>query len=293
MRPILTAWVAAHLGPIAGELLVPDYGTMLSLAFILAGALTLRLGLRHGLPMRRGLLALLCVYLGALLGARGFTVLSRVPQAVATANGWVLFGGGLTAYGGFLGGALGGYLGLRGLRSRGFWPLADAASPALGLGIAVVRLGCLLGGCDFGAVTDFGWAVRYPAGSLAYAAHAAAGWLGPYSTESLAVHPTPLYEAALGLCLGLVALLRLRRWRDRPLDGQIFLGTAAGYAIGRFFIELLRGDTDRGIFWGGLSTSQLTSLAVLAAIGWHLSRRAGRPERTGPPPAAQLAPEPG
>jgi phosphatidylglycerol:prolipoprotein diacylglycerol transferase len=181
----------------------------------------------------------------------------------------VLLGGGLTAYGGFLGGALAGYLCLRG---RAFWPLADAASPALGLGIAVTRLGCFLGGCDFGAVTAQPWAVRYPAGSLAFVAHAAAGWLGPYSTESLAVHPTPLYEATLGLLLGAVALWRLHRWRG-PLDGRVFLGTAGGYAIGRFFIELLRGDTDRGIFWGGLSTSQLTSLAVLAALCWHLATR--------------------
>ena len=275
MRPILVAWAAGHWGPLAGELLVPDYGMMLSLAFVLAGALTLRIGLRHGLEMRRGLLALLMVYLGALLGARGFTALSRIPLAVATGNGGVLLGGGLTAYGGFLGGALAGYLGLRG---RGFWPLADAASPALGLGIAVTRLGCFLGGCDFGAVTGGAWAVRYPAGSLAFAAHAAAGWLGPYSTESLAVHPTPLYEAALGLGLGAVALGRLHRWRDRPLDGRIFITTAAGYAVGRFFIELLRGDTDRGIFWGGLSTSQLTSIAVLAAVCWHL---ANRPQRSG------------
>ncbi len=281
MRPILVAWVVAHLGPIAGELAIPDYGMMLSLAFILSGALTLRLGLRHGVPMRRGLLALLCVYVGGLLGARGFTALSRVPLALATANGWVLLGGGLTAYGGFLGGALGGYLGMG---RRGFWPLFDVASPALGVGTAVTRLGCWLGGCDFGAVTDLRLGVRYPAGSLAYSAHAAAGWLGPYSTESLAVHPTPLYEAALGLTLAGVALLRLRRWHGRPLDGRIFLATAAGYSVGRFFIELFRGDVDRGLFWGGLSTSQLTSLVVLAAVLFHVMTRVPKA------PLAELAP---
>lgn len=270
MRPILVAWAVAHLGPVAGEIVVPDYGMMLSLAFVLSGALTLRLGLRHGVPMRQGLLALLLVYAGGLLGARGFTALSRVPLAVMKASGWVLLGGGLTAYGGFLGGALGGYLGMR---RSGFWPLFDVASPALGFGTAVTRLGCLLGGCDFGAVTDLPLGVRYPAGSLAFSAHAAAVWLGPYSTESLAVHPTPLYEAALGIALGLLALLRLQRRRGQPLDGRIFIATAAGYSVGRFFIELVRGDADRGIFWGGLSTSQLTSIAVLCALGVHLLRR--------------------
>jgi phosphatidylglycerol:prolipoprotein diacylglycerol transferase len=270
VRPILVAWAAARLGPVVGEVVVPDYGTLLALAFILSGALTLRIGLRHGLPMRRGMLALIAVYVGALLGARAFTVLSRVPLAVATGERSALFGGGLTAYGGFLGGALAGYLSLR----RGdFLPLADAASPALGLGTAVTRLGCLLGGCDFGAVTDVPWAVRYPAGSLAYLSHAGLGWLGPYSTESLAVHPTPLYEAGLGLLLCIVALFRLRQRGTVPLDGRVFVGTAAGYAVGRFCIEFLRGDSDRGIFWGGLSTSQLTSLVVLLLVCHHVARR--------------------
>src|SRR4051794_25557615 len=107
---------------------------MLSLAFVVSGALTLRVGLRHGLRMRRELLALVMVYLGALLGARGFTALSRIPLAVTTGNGWALLGGGLTAYGGFLGGGFAGYLTMRG---GAFWPLADVASPALGIGIAV------------------------------------------------------------------------------------------------------------------------------------------------------------
>jgi prolipoprotein diacylglyceryltransferase len=91
----------------------------------------------------------------------------------------------------------------------------------------------------------------------------------------LAVHPTPVYELLLGLVLAALSWLWLRRryQRGQALDGRVFLGTAAGYAVGRFFIELLRGDLDRGIFWCGLSTSQLTSLAVLAAVLITLGRR--------------------
>lgn len=276
MRPDVVAFLATRLGHFAAQLLTPDYITMLCLAFVLAGALTLRLGQRFHLELRRASWALVAVYVGALVGARGFSVLPQLPLAIDSGDWRVLLSGGLTAYGGFLGGALAGYLVLR---KAGHWPLFDVAAPALGLGTAVTRVGCLLGGCDYGAIVSAQWPVpwglRYPAGSPAFAAHAHAGLLGPYSTESLAVHPTPVYELLLGLVLAALSWLWLRRryQRGQALDGRVFLGTAAGYAVGRFFIELLRGDLDRGIFWGGLSTSQLTSLAVLAAVLITLGRR--------------------
>ena len=292
MRPNLVAWLAQALGPVWAELLTPDYMTMLSVAFVLSGALTLRIGLRHGLDMRRGLLALAAVYAGGLAGARAFTGLAHVPQAIVSGDPSVLLDGGLTAYGGFLGGALGGWLAMRG---RGFLPLADAAAPALGLGTAVTRLGCLLGGCDFGAVSAAPWAVRYPAGSLAYRAHRDAGWVGPYAFDSLAVHPSPLYEAILGLCLCALALAWLHRRRGRALDGRVFVTVAGTYALVRFLLEFLRGDEDRGVFALGparLSTSQLTSLLVLAAASvwlWKRRRAAGAP---GPRPAPEaVAPQ--
>lgn len=293
MRPILVAWLAQALGPVWAELLTPDYMSMLSMAFVLSGALTLRIGLRHGLDMRRGLLALAAVYAGGLAGARVFTGLVHVPQAILSGDPSLLLDGGLTAYGGFLGGALGGYLGMRG---RGFLALADAAAPALGLGTAVTRLGCLLGGCDFGAVSAAPWAVRYPAGSLAYRAHRDAGWVGPYALDSLAVHPSPLYEALLGLCLCALALAWLQRRRGRALDGRVFVTVAGVYALVRFLLELLRGDEDRGLFALGparLSTSQLTSLLVLAAAcAWFWKRRRGEAGTPGPQPAPQaVAPQ--
>lgn len=282
MRPWAVAALVPYLGRVGAELLVPDYGLMLSLAFVLSGLLTLRLGLRHRVDMARGLLGLVGVYLGALTGAHVLTALARVPDAIASGQPGLLLVGGMTAYGGFLGGCLGCYLGTRG---RDHWAVCDVATPAIGFGTTIVRIGCLLGGCDYGRVTTLPWAVRFPVDSPAFSAHFGAGLLGPLSTESLPVHPTQLYEALLGCVCGVTALVLLARQarRGARLDGQVFFTGAAMYAVGRFAIELVRGDVDRGVFFGGLlSTSQLVSLLVLGLAAWRL----GRPARATPPAAA-------
>ena len=286
MRPWLVEALLPYLGRLGAELVVPDYGVMLGLAFVLAGLLTLRLGLRHHVDMARGLLGLVGVYLGALAGAHVLTALARVPEAIASGRPGLLLVGGMTAYGGFLGGCLGCYLGTRG---RQHWAVCDVATPAIGFGTTLVRLGCLLGGCDFGQLSERPWAVRFPVGSPAFDAHFRAGLLGPLSTESLPVHPTQLYEALLGILCGVTALLYLRRRRCHTLDGRVFFTGAALYAVGRFAIELVRGDSDRGLFFGEwLSTSQLVSLVVLLLVGGRLLRLRALPTLApAPVPQAQ------
>jgi prolipoprotein diacylglyceryltransferase len=50
-------------------------------------------------------------------------------------------------------------------------------------------------------------------------------------------------------------------------DGDIFLGYLGLYAVGRFSVEFLRGDENRGfVFHHLLSTSQFIALLVLAGI---------------------------
>ena len=87
------------------------------------------------------------------------------------------------------------------------------------------------------------------------------------------MHPAELYEAALGLALLPVAALLLRRPHR---DGAVFRAVLALYAAGRFLVEILRGDANRGAL-AGLSTAQWTSLAVLAALAlWSLTTPAER-----------------
>ena len=85
------------------------------------------------------------------------------------------------------------------------------------------------------------------------------------------LHPSQLYESALGVVL-FGSLLMLERRPRRP--GTLIYAFAGLYSVGRFLLEFLRGDIDRG-FWGPFSTSQWLSLLVLllfAAFYLHAIR---------------------
>ena len=91
--------------------------------------------------------------------------------------------------------------------------------------------------------------------------------------------PVQFLESALEFILAGVLFFYTDRHIERAKHGfEIYLGT---YAVLRFFLEYLRGD-ERGIY-GGLSTSQWLSLALLAAVVWYTalwSRRRGNAGKT-------------
>ena len=83
-------------------------------------------------------------------------------------------------------------------------------------------------------------------------------------------HPTFLYESVWNL-LGLALLHRLSK--KRQYDGQIALGYAAWYGLGRTFIEGLRMDS---LYWGPFRVSQVLAavscIAAAAALIWQAFR---------------------
>lgn len=118
--------------------------------------------------------------------------------------------------------------------------------------------------------------MRFPPGSLAALEHVRRGFV-PHGAPSLPVHPTQLYEAALGLVAAALAAVPLARGRR---DGRAFSVFLAVYAAGRFAIEFLRGDRDRGGALG-LSTAQWVSLAIGVALASAWARRLARARRDG------------
>ena len=75
------------------------------------------------------------------------------------------------------------------------------------------------------------------------------------------------------LLLGIVGWKLLGRRRYR---GQVSLWIFLLYAITRFAIEAFRGDGLRGVWVGGLSTSQLVSIPVALSAGFLLWKFRGR-----------------
>jgi phosphatidylglycerol:prolipoprotein diacylglycerol transferase len=204
---------------------------------------------------------------GAIIGAKGLMIVRSLPVYLANPSQlWsisILTSAG-DFYGGFIGGIVGFVLYVAFHPHPPFWRAADLCAPAIALGQAIGRIGCLMAGDDYGRPTSVPWAVTFTdpdAGSLGGAP------LG------VPLHPVQLYESLVCLALFafLVWLARRKRW-----DGEVFLAYTLLYAVNRFWLEYFRGDADRGFVFGGtLSTSQFIGIIafVVALVLWLIRRR--------------------
>ncbi|MCI0724618.1 MAG: prolipoprotein diacylglyceryl transferase [Acidobacteria bacterium] len=270
MRPHYVEVLNQYFGTTVFSYLVPNYLIMLSIAVTVGAVYAAHRAKQVGLKAEHVYGMTLWSFPAALLGAR----LLHVLYAAKTYSGGVLtyfdpLQGDSVGYGGYLAGITAGLFYLH-YRHLAIWRYADVATPAIGLGIFLGRLGCFLDGDDFGAISDSPLAVRFPSRSPAYHAHFAMGMLSDPVSSSLPVHPVQLYLALNGLVLGAIAAFWSRGSRGRA-HGETFCLFWLLYACARFALEFFRGDEARG-FVGPFSTSQIISVpvAMLAAtLAWH------------------------
>jgi prolipoprotein diacylglyceryltransferase len=271
VKPWIVTWLNGHDLP---GWLVPDYFKLAGMAALVGSVIALRLAARAGASQTHTARAIACAYVGALAGGYLFEAARALPAALASWSWRPVLHSGRAAYGGLLAGIGAAWLYLRITRQ----PIAqffDNAAVGAGLTFALVRTGCFLAGCDYGLLTAGAWGMRFPPGSLAALDHARRGFIPP-GTPSLPVHPTQLYEVALGLLAAACAAVPILRGRRDGRAFSLFLGI---YATGRFAIEFFRGDQERGRALG-LSTAQWVSVVLVLALAW----RARRPlQRTSPP----------
>jgi prolipoprotein diacylglyceryltransferase len=271
MKRTLLAWMLGHDLP---AWLLPEYFQLAAIGAIVASMMALRLAEHDGASTTHTTRALACAYLGALVGGYLFEAVRALPGAALSGSWHAVLHPGRAAYGGLLGGAASAACYLW-RADQPLGPFFDRVAVGTGLGFAFVRTGCFIAGCDYGLATALPWAMRFPSGSLAALAHARQGFV-PAGAPSLPVHPTQLYEALLGLvAAGAAALVRGRR------NGSAFATFLAIYATGRFAIECLRGDQDRGRTLA-LSTAQWVSVGLLLALATYaLAAARKRPGQKG------------
>jgi phosphatidylglycerol:prolipoprotein diacylglycerol transferase len=153
-----------------------------------------------------------------------------------------------------LGGLVGAYAGaLFGKRVTGYREHTGALfAPSVAAGMAVGRVGCLLTEAP-GTVTGHAWGLVLNRTDAALV-HAPAG---------VPLHPSFLYEIAFHAA----AFILLWRFRDRLTEpAGLFTLYVAGYAVFRFFVELVRGNA---VAWAGLTRPQLFLLVMLPLLLWR------------------------
>lgn len=242
--------MVTHLGPFEA------HGFFVGLGVLAATLVFVAEARRRGQTDDR----LFAVVAGALVGGAIFMRMGTWLQHVDLRENASLTEQWLYGNRSILGGLVGAWIGvhlakrLTGYRLR----TGDLFAPAVALGMAVGRIGCLLTEKP-GTPTGHGWGITLDA-ATAERLSAPAG---------VPLHPSLAYE----IVFQLVAFAVLWFWlRHRPLPpGESFTLYVAAYGVFRFLVEFVRGNE---IVWEGLTRPQLvlavTIPLVLARIAWQL-----------------------
>jgi phosphatidylglycerol:prolipoprotein diacylglycerol transferase len=268
--------ILLEIGPIA----VHWYGVLIVTGIILGANVAAYLAKKAGKDPEAIWDMLMVVVILAIIGARIYHVFSQPSDGLLGWNYYkenplealYIWNGGLGIYGAMVGGALGVILFTARRKLRPLQWL-DFAAPGMAIGQSIGRWGNYVNIELYGPPTTLPWGLRVPALNR----------IAPFTDlikypESTLFHPTFLYEslAALALCLLLIWIAT--RFRDKLQEGDLLVGYLIGYAIIRFFTEMLRPDA-----WmvGSIAAAQLFAIILfIAGAAFLLVRHLWLPRKT-------------
>ena len=160
-----------------------------------------------------------------------------------------LLNGGIVFYGGMLGLLLGVFVVAK-CRKESPGKMLNFIAPAIPLFHGVARIGCLLSGCCYGIPCHFG--VRM------------------IQSPEIVRFPVQLVESFCDFLIFSGILIYQKRTNERSHSLEIYL---VSYAVCRFVLEFFRGDTVRGLWLFGISTSQIVSILILIVVCILQSKR--------------------
>ncbi|OGW13297.1 MAG: prolipoprotein diacylglyceryl transferase [Nitrospinae bacterium RIFCSPLOWO2_12_39_16] len=238
MHPILF-----KIGPIT----IYTYGVLIATAFFLGLALAVRQARMEGEDLQKIMDLGFYILLSAVVGSRLLYIAVEFREYLSNPlRIFKVWEGGLVFYGGFIM-AMAVVIIYVKKNEMSLWKVGDILAPSVAIGQGVGRLGCFFAGCCYGRETDVPWAVIFKNPNT----------LAPMDVH---LHPTQLYDSANGFII-FAALLILRKFKK--FDGQLFWTYTLLYAVGRFIVEIFRGD-ERGFVTASLSTSQFIAIPLFA-----------------------------
>ena len=237
MNPIRTL----SLGPLEIHL----YGVVIALGMLLAVLYACRRSKDFGLTEDHIVDGVLWVVPFAILCARAYyCIFAWDAYRDNPISVLYIWNGGLAIYGGVLGAVL------------GVWVYTRVKKISTGAVLDLVALGFLIGQ----AIGRWGNFFNREAFGSETGSFLRMGLYNTFTGVTEYHHPTFLYESVWNLA-GFVLLHFLSK--RRKYDGQVALGYAAWYGLGRMFIEGLRTDS---LYWGTFRVSQvLAGVSFLAA----------------------------
>lgn len=233
---------------------IPTYGVCVLVALYISFTLITFRQKKYEYGNRLMLFTSAIVLVGMYVGAKILYLITQIPHVATGQHSFVesvsiLFGG-QVMYGGLIGALLATLLCAKffELDKKKLFSFLAPIFPAFhGIG----RIGCFLGGCCYGVPWKYGFAMA--------------------ETPDIVRFPVQLVEAGFEITLSIVLLIIEHKKGVRNNNMLIYLGV---YAVGRFVLEFFRGDTIRGLWLWGISTSQIVAiLFVVFIIGYCVVRK--------------------
>jgi len=225
MHPILDFYIF--------QLSAYSFFTVLALVFVMTG--TYLFARKRGFSAGDSLWMILGMGLSVFIGARGLNIFVNYDWYSEDFRRIFSFSAtGFSLYGGIFMAILTGWF-VSYFRKIPLFRFADTATPFVGLGIVLMRIGCFLNGCCFGKETNLPWGVKFPVFSQAHIHQMSADFIGGISV--MPVHPTQIYELLAALFGTLIALVIIRK---KWVDGTAFLIAGIWFSAFRWINLSLR-----------------------------------------------------
>ena len=229
---------------------IPIYGLLFFVGIFVASAVAVLICKKRNIDRYDVVCSAIYTMIGAGIGSKLLFILVSLRQIIdLQLTLEEIIRGGFVFYGGFIGGALGLLIYTKQFKLEAL-PLFDLYATVLPLGHAFGRVGCFFAGCCYG--------MEYQ---------------GPFShiyTSSIGntpigipLFPVQLLESVLLVVLFIIGLIIYFNLK-LPVGMQAVL-YACEYAVVRFVLEFLRGDSERGQFLY-LSTSQWASVLIVVFV---------------------------
>ena len=250
--------VLFHLGPLT----VYSYGLMMALGFLAADYVIRLECQRRGLDPEYSSSIVIAAAVAGITGSRIYAILDDLPTYLADPKSMIFSGSGFVFYGGMIGGVIGAYMVSRWYRIS-FGVTIDMCAPALAIGQAIGRIGCLLSGDgDWGLPSTLPWAMAYPRAIVGWNSETVLKLDDHYRLVSgffpgVRVHPAPIYETILYLGVFYI-LWSMRKTSQTP--GRLIYWYMVLAGAARFVVEFVR--INPRVF-GPLSEAQLIAIAMM------------------------------
>lgn len=230
-----------------GTISVKGYGTMMAIGILSGLILLYYRAKKKGYNEDNIFDMSIITVLAGIIGGKLFYILTNIKNIIKDPSIIIKdAGNGFVVYGSIILGAVAILLYCK-IKKWNVMDILDLCIPSVALGQGFGRIGCFLAGCCYGKETTLPIGITFNN--------------SPFAPSGEKLFPTELISSGFDFLLALVLLLYAEKHKNDESKGKVFGIYLIAYSVGRFFIEFIRGDIERG-FIGIFSTSQLISIFV-------------------------------